>query len=482
MDFIYRKKCFIMKNKKIISSALLLTTMTLSCSAFTGCGESSAALTAGVKAFKLEKQELTNSVSATGNVDGVRIDIENSQKTKAVKVNVREGDYVEKGDVLFEFDSAELKEQYEKLSSQYEKEDDKIKLDQSINEDNLNSAKQEKQAMLSQAQRKINEAVAARDEAYSNRDNLQNQYDSIFDERNSLTEQLNNATSDEEYKILEEKIDEASAKLIQLEAELKQANSSLSEYDKYVNDARDNYSNTERQYSEMVSNAQNAIDNEKFVTNSIEQSELSDLKKQIEKCVITAPVSGVIVSPQVIEGAVPMSDILVTIVDTSDLSVNVNISEYDIPSVNMNMDVIIKTAATGTEEIKGSIKRISHMSVNSEAGVSYPVEIDIDETTLDKELFIGMTARTEIITSRKDDVFAVPYDIFSEDITNPDGLYIMVAEPDGDSYVTRKIDVEMGEASSYYTEIISDELEEGMIVISEPTGLKDGKKINVVIE
>lgn len=471
-----------MKNKRIITSALLLTTMTLSCSAFTGCDGNSATLTAGVKSFKLKKQELTNSVSATGNVDGVRIDIENSQKTKAVKVNVREGDYIEKGDVLFEFDSAELKEQYEKLSSQYEKEDDKIKLDQSINENNLNAAKQEKQAMLSQAQRKINEAVAARDEAYSNRDNLQNQYDSIFDERNSLTEQLNNATSDEEYKILEEKIDEASEKLIQLEAELKQVNSSLSEYENYVNDAKDNYSNTERQYNEIISNAQNAIDNEKFVTNSIEQSELSDLKKQIEKCVITAPVSGVVVAPQVIEGTVPMSDILVTIVDTSDLSVNINISEYDIPSVNMDMDVIIKTAATGTEEIKGSIKRISHMSVNSEAGVSYPVEIDIDETTLDKELFIGMTARTEIITSKTDDVFAVPYDIFSDDITNPDELYIMVAEPDGDSYVTRKIDVEMGEASSYYTEIISDELEEGMIIISEPAGHKEGKKINVVIE
>lgn len=471
-----------MKNKKIISSALLLTTVALSCSTLTGCGGSSAALTAGVKAFKLKKQELTNSVSATGNVDGVRVDIENSQKTKAVKVNVREGDYVEKGDVLFEFDSAELKEQYEKLSSQHEKEDDKIKLDQSINEDNLNSAKQEKQAMLSQAQRKIDEAVKARDEAYSNRDSLQNQYDSVFDERNSLTEQQNNASSNEEYAILETKIEEASAKLTQLEAELKQANSSLSEYDKYVNDARDNYSNTERQYSEMVSNAQNVIDSEKFVTNSVEQSELSDIKKQIEKCVITAPVSGVVVAPQVIEGAVPMTETLVTIVDTSDLSVNVNISEYDIPNINEDMDVIIKTAATGTDEIKGSIKRISHMNTISETGVSYPVEIDIDESSLNKELFLGMTARTEVITSRIDDVLAVPYDVFSEDTTNLEDLYIMVAEPDGDSYTTRKINVELGEASTYYVEIISDELEEGMIVIYDSIGIKEGKKINVTIE
>ena len=61
-------------------------------------------------------------VSATGSVDGVHVDIENSQKTKAVKVNVREGDLVKKGDVLFEFDSTDLKEQYEKLSSKYEKE------------------------------------------------------------------------------------------------------------------------------------------------------------------------------------------------------------------------------------------------------------------------------------------------------------------------------------------------------------------------
>lgn len=471
-----------MINKKIISTALLAGTIALNCSLLTGCGENSAALTANVKTFKLEKKELTNSVSATGTIDGVRIDIENLQKTKAIKVCVREGDYIKKGDVLFEFDTTELEEQYDKLTSQYEKEDDKIKHDQSINENKLNSTKQEKEAMLNQAQRKIDEAVAARDEAYSNRDNLQSQYDSAFDEINSLTEQLNNASSEDEYASLETKIENASMKLSQLEAELEQANSSLSSYDNLVNDAEDNYSNTERQYNEMVSDAQNVIETEKFVTNSIEKDELNKLKEQMESCIVTSPVSGVVVAPQVIEGAVPMTETLVTIVDTSDLSVNVNISEYDIPNINKDMDVLIKTAATGTDEIKGSIKRISHMSTASENGVSYPVEIDIDESSLNKELFLGMTARTEIITSRTEDVFSVPYDVFSQDITNLNDLYIMIAEPDGDGYTTRKIAVELGEESSYYVEVISDELEEGMFVIYDSTGIKEGKKVNVVVE
>ncbi len=470
-----------MKNKKILT-ILLLSAMTLSYSALTSCGGNSAALSDGVKAFKLEKQELINSVSTTGSVDGVHIDIENAQKTKAVKVNVREGDLVKKGDILFEFDSTDLKEQYEKLSSKYEKEDDKIKYDQSINEDNLNSAKHEKQVKLSQAQRKIDEAVKNRDNAYNRRDQLQNQYDTLFDERNSLTEQLNNASSDDEYAELEVRIEEASIKLAQIETELQQINSSLSTLDNLVNDARDFYNNTERECDSIISNAENAIENEKFITNSIEKDEIKEIKEQMEKCIVTAPVDGIAVAPQVIEGAVPMSEILVTIIDTSDLSVNVNISEYDISNVSMDMDVIIKTAATGTDEIKGNIKRISHINSVTDAGAVYPVEIDIDESSLEKDLFIGMTARTEIITSRTDKVFAVPYDIFPENILNPDEKYIMVAEPDGGSYITRKINVETGEEASYYMEIISDELEEGMIVISEPTGLKENKKINVVIE
>ncbi len=476
----YRKKCFTLINKKTLSSAMLLSAMTVGCASLTSCG--GAATSAPVRAFKLEKQELLNSVSATGSVDGVRIDVKSEQNTKAIKVNVREGDYVKKGSVLFEFDSTELKEKYDKLSSQYEIEDDKIKHEQSVNEDKLNSTKNEKAAILRQAQRKIEEAVSARDEAVNRCDSLRTQYDTIFDERNELTVQQNNSTSDEEFNTLETKIIEATEKLAEIDAEIQQLNSNIPMLENAVNDARDNYSNQERQFNEAISDVENAIETEKFVTNSVEMDELKELKKQMESCVVTAPVSGVIVAPQVIEGAVPMSEILATIVDTSDLSVNVNISEYDIPSISKDMEVTIKTAATGTDEIKGSINRISHMSVASEAGVSYPVEIDIDEKTLNKDLYIGMTARTEIITSRTDDVFSVPYDVFSEDITNPDKAYIMVAEPSGDSYTTKKIDVEVGEETSYYIEIISDELEEGMIVIYEPTGLKDGKKINVIIE
>lgn len=467
-----------MKKKKVLSAAMALTTLLGSSSILTGCGQDDPN-SSGVRAFKLEKQDLTFSVSASGNIDGVRLDIENSQHTKAIKVNVKEGDYVTEGDVLFEFDSTELEEQYKKLSSQYEIEDDKIKHEQSVNADKLNSTKKEKSAMLQQAKRKVDDATSTYYDAVNKRDSLSTESGNLFDERNSLIEQHNEQSSQSERERINEAIQEADKRLAEIDAELKQLNSNIPLLESAMKDAKDYYSNTERQYNELISNAENAIETDKFVTNSIEKDEIKELKKKMENCVITAPVSGVVVSPSVIEGAIPGSGILATIVDTSDLSVNVSVSEYDIPNIAENMEVIIKTSATGTEEIKGKVKKISHMNTNSEAGISYPVEIDIDENTLSEDLYIGMTARTEIISEKKTDVFAVPYDIFIMDSSD---YYIMAAIPDGDDYIAKKIPVEVNEATSYLVEINSDEIEEGMLIISETSGVKEGKKVKVNVE
>ena len=67
-------------------------------------------------------------------------------------------------------------------------------------------------------------------------------------------------------------------------------------------------------------------------------------------------------------------------------------------------------------------------------------------------------------------------------ITEEDKNFIMAAIPDGDKYVAKKIPVELGEETSYYVEITSDELEEEMLIITDSTGVKEGKKVNVVIE
>lgn len=466
-----------MKRKKFLSTAMLLSVIMGSSSALVGCGND--VNSNGIKVFKLEKRELVSSVSATGNIDGVRLNIENSQNTKAVKVNVNEGDFVEKGDVLFEFDNTDLKKKYEQLSSQYEIEDDKIKHEQSVNQDKLDSTKTEKKAMLQQAQRKIDEATKTYNEAYQSLSSLEAKYRDACKYNDEMYQKWYFAASIEETEEYEPKYNQSKAEMQSIGAELDQAKINVAALEAAVKDAKDNYTNLERQYNDMISDAENVIETEKFVTNSVEENELKELKKKIDGCVITAPISGVVVSPHVIEGAIPGTELLATIVDTSDLSVNVTVSEYDIPNVGEDMEVIIRTSATGTDEIKGSVKKISHMNVASDAGILYPVEIDIDEETLSEDLYIGMTARTEIISSKKENVFAVPYDIF---ITEEDKNFIMAAIPDGDKYVAKKIPVELGEETSYYVEITSDELEEEMLIITDSTGVKEGKKVNVVIE
>lgn len=469
-----------MKIKKIISISVLSAFLAVTA---TGCG-SSGAMGAQVEVFELKKQVISDSVSTSGIVEGIRTDVSNSQATKAVKVNVKEGDFVEKGDVLFEFDATDIEEQYKKLTSLYEIEDDKIKHEQNINKDNLDSVKSEKTAILAQAQRKVSEAQTERDNAYNNFDDMNKRHDSLINEVNTLTDKINNAATDEEYAQLDEALTKAIEQSTALEAEINSVKNTLSAYDNALNDAKDAYSNTEREYNDRISAAENAIETEKFVINSVEQKEINDLKEQMEKCIVTAPVSGVIVAPQVTEGAVPMGETLVTIIDTSDLKVKASVSESEIFKLKEGLSAEIKTVATEDDIISGSLTGISKLATTAENGSNngYAVEIDIDEKTAGDNLYLGMTARTDIILSKTGEVLALPYDSIVTDETDETKKYVLAAVPDGDKYITKKIYVETGFESSYYIEASADELKEGMYIVCYPEFYVEDIKIDVTVQ
>ncbi len=470
-----------MKFNKIISISAVSALLAVTAS---GCGDS--AMGNQVEVFELEKQVISDSVNTSGTVEGASTRISNNQNTKAVKVNVKDGDLVEKGDVLFEFDATELQDQLEELTSQHEIEDDKIKHEQTVNNETLTSVRNEKSAMLEQAKRKIDEAKSARDKVYSNFDDMNKQCENLINEINNLTTKINGATSDEEYAQLDEALITANENLNALEAELNALNSELPSYDNLVRDAEDAYSNTERSYNDKINDVKNNIETDKFNTNSVEQKEIDRLKKQIERCVVTAPVSGVVVNLQVTEGAIPMVETLVSIVDTSDLFVTASISEAEVFKLKPGMEAEIQTVATEDSIIKGKLKRISNLPQISAdgSGSGYAVEIDIDERTAGDNLFLGMAARTDIILSKTGEVLAFPYDsIMSEGEDEENSKkYVLAAVPDGKNYLIQKIYVETGYESSYYIEASAEELKEGMFIICYPEFYVEGEHIDVKVQ
>ncbi|MBO6111603.1 MAG: HlyD family efflux transporter periplasmic adaptor subunit [Lachnospiraceae bacterium] len=258
---------------------------------------------------------------------------------------------------------------------------------------------------------------------------------------------------------------------------------------------------------------------EATTTNDNNRETMDSYQTQLEGYVITAPISGIVTSLSVAVGdefsANAKTEVCV-IQDDSEWIIEGTVDQYDISSVQKGMKAVVKTDSTGDEEMSGEVTFVSPVPATSSSGSStsstqsssgsttanYPVKIRLDER--DDRLRIGMTAETSVILDQAEDVYAVPYDCIKE---REDGtFYITVTDAKGESKaaesangfgektapddkknmkgkeraskgndmageaVTRDITVKKGLETDYYTEIISDELKDGLkVLIPEDT-------------
>ena len=261
---------------------------------------------------------------------------------------------------------------------------------------------------------------------------------------------------------------------------------SLSSYDEAVQSARDAYNDTVKSADAAIQAAQEAIDDEKFSTDNTVQDQLDKLKENIDKCTVKATKDGVITSLSIAEGSFPTTEALMTIEDTSALRINVTINEADILNVKEGQEAVITTTATGEEEFTGKVERVvnimSGQKMNAYTGEmnggGYSAEIVIDSDA--DKLLIGMTAKAKIILDKKENVLAVPYDSIMHN--DDDSYSVFIAEKNGDKgYKAKEVKVEKGMETNYLTEIISSELNDGDVILTDVTanGVSDGKIVSI---
>ena len=262
-----------------------------------------------------------------------------------------------------------------------------------------------------------------------------------------------------------------------------------------------------------------------------EEDKVEQYQKQLEDCTVEAPISGVISAVNLEAGETYNGTAIVTIDDISAFEVTAQIDEYDIGKIEKGQKVVIKTNATGDEELEGTVKIISPKASSSASSVTYEVIISVD--TPHDMLRMGMTAKLSIILESKENVITVPYEAVQEDESGnyyvevvsdgkeseegqeneraqmpegadfenmpqmlegvelenmpqmPENMNVESKRPgksggntltkdDGSSSEssdlnTRRIYVEKGIESDYYIEIISDEITEGMEVVIPKT-------------
>lgn len=469
-----------------------------------------------VQTATLNKRTVMNTLSITGTVESATSKTVTSSLNDVTvqKVNVQVGDEVKAGDVICVFDASDLEESLadaqtnlniSRKKTENEIESAKEALENTKTSATVSNARAddtaaEANSAYSEAVEKSNQAYKEYEKAGQKEADLKEKTSTYKKSLKEAKEGLSNLktmlsqvqTEEERAKVqadIEEKNKEVESlnkkyeaakksyeeagknteeKLAAYEAAKKETDNAKNSYKKAVWEKED----TERNSAENISGKENNLENSQLNainSSSNEENQVEELKERIASCTIKAPVDGIVTGLSVEEGESFSGGEVVTVQDNGSFIVSANVDEYDIADVAKGMRVVVKTDATGDEEMEGEVTFVSPTpagnsavqgSSSSESG--YPVEIKLN--TENDRLRIGMTAKASIVLEESADVFAVPYDAIH---TNASGESVIFIKEQGgkNEPANKEVRVTLGLESDYYTEIASDELAEGMEVI-----------------
>lgn len=374
----------------------------------------------------IERQTLSDSISATGTVASAKTKTVNTS-LKGLEVSavyVSEGDYVEEGTVICEFDASD----YKKALSE-------AKHNQSINAqlEALNdSAPTSSESALKSAFDSLKEISDSKDEAKE-----------ALAKASEAVDQAKAGQSQEAISKAEAAYAEAEANLERLEEQYSKA------WDAYDEAEEKNDLETQKKALE-----------DQLITQTQEEKTIEEYTDLIEDCVVTASMSGVITALNVTEGNVFEGGDVYTIQDNEHFVVTATVDEYNIASIKKGMHAYIKTDATEDSEMSGEVTyvAIAPASANGMGGSStgsYTVKVSIEDPS--ENIRAGMTARLSISLEESENTLTVPYDAVT---TKGNASYITI----DDNGEQKEIEVTTGISTDYYTEVFSDEISEGMTV------------------
>jgi len=490
-----------------------------------------------ITASTLERTDLSNTVSVSGNVSSAsvkKVYLEATGAGKAVQVNVKVGDTVQVGDVLCTYDTEKLQKEYDKLKLQADQSAERAQISLQSAENSYASGKITQDQAVRAAQDNVDlmqEQLDAANDTYLEAVDAYNkgeleytletdynytmatyEYKSTKNELHELLEKKTAAESDvgkaenpeealktlagiendiaikqQELAAAEEAMD-AARKLF--ESKEVDAEDILADYLEAVEEAQEAYDaavqrfeETEKQRKLSLNSASGNIDNAQIGTDmTLTEMSLDDALENIEKCTITAPVAGTVTAVYVTEGETNQAGSMLFIIeDLSDLEINTTVKEYDVASLAVGMPAQVKSDATGTTVYEGTVEEIGITAQKDAYGNtinSSTAEFDLKISVKpgDGRLRVGMNARAVITVEGKQDVLAVLYSAVGYEKDDRAYVFAVRKDEDGNS-IARKTYVETGVESDYEIEILSDELQEGDLILDNPEGITDGQQL-----
>ncbi len=456
-----------------------------------------AALAAAQQTDTVTVRDLKKSIGATGTVIAVDTkDVTSElQGVKLSEVRVKVGDVVTAGDILAGFETTDIEKSLAEAQSALETAEKMNDLSAASASASVSNTKRNNAESLEDADGAVKRAYENFKKANDTYETLKKDYDSKKSATDGAYQRMTAAQSAMEeakkaagsesvsgndaltasaaYQTAYTAYQEAltayeSAKAVSDVAADKanaQAESAQELYKSYES-AQTAYERTVAATSSSLASARNAYESATLgLSADAQEKQVENYEKQLVQTTVTSPISGIVTAVNYEAGDAYTGGAIVTVRDISSFEIRTYISEYDISDVAVGQKVLIKTNATGNEELQGTVIFVSptaSATASSSNDVSYEVRLSLD--TPNDRLRLDMSASLSIITLEHDGALTVPYNaVQTDEEGNP---FVEVAAEEG---TTRILPVTVLMESSYYTEISGEGISEGVTVVVPET-------------
>jgi len=198
---------------------------------------------------------------------------------------------------------------------------------------------------------------------------------------------------------------------------------------------------------------------------ALEEAEqyLESLRKKLNKTVVCAEFDGIVLEQNIMPGmTVTPGTLLLRVGDHSGLQVEVNVNEYDSASIKLGQKAEISGQGFGDRTYSGEIVRIAPSAsvAQTSRGSETVVKTVIKVSDHDEHIKPGYSATVEITVDEKQNAILIPLECVIEE----EGSKYVVVVKDGN---ISKRDVETGIENDLYIEIIQGLLE-GEELLQDP--------------
>ncbi|MCL5998167.1 MAG: efflux RND transporter periplasmic adaptor subunit [Chloroflexi bacterium] len=390
---------------------------------------------------------LVVSVNATGNIQAeAEVQLSFDQPGTVAQVNVTAGDAVKKGDVLASLDTADL----ELALSQAEA---------SLIVANANYSRTvegPRQADLDAAQSAVNAAYANYDKvkAGPQREDYADAEAALLNAEAQLRQAQ--GVYDRAYNANPAGINGSPAAM-QLEQATNNYNAARARYDKLSQGPNDAQLSAAWQ---QVESAKANLERLQQPTKQydIDQAEaqrtqaqlqVDQARRQLDQARLIAPRDGIISVLSVKAGETVPAKPVMTLVDLSQLHIDITVDEVDVARIEPGQDVVVTLDALPDQELKGTIERIAPTSTTVNGVVSYSVRVML--AGIAAPLKAGMTANTSIVLEKRENALLVPNWAVRRDRQSGKS-YLTILQDDKTS---REVEVEIGLRNETSSEILS---------------------------